>query len=259
MMNVAAFFAHPDDETMLAGGLLALLAFSGAHLHYLCATRGEGGEAGEPPLCERSELGDFREKEMACAVDALGGGILEFLDYQDPLVGQDNQLYAYSADQVGLKDKVKDYILRHRIEAVITHGAGGEYGHPAHIISHQAARSGVEELNSRGSRGKSIHLYSVQAAFPDHPKPRLANKMEPAHIVIDVKDVLERKIQAALCHRSQHALFVRRASKDAGRKLTVPEVITSVESLHRVLPAGDDAASDPLFSLLHEWSSFPEI
>ena len=41
-MNVLAFFAHPDDETMLCGGTLAILARHGAAVHYLCATRGEG-------------------------------------------------------------------------------------------------------------------------------------------------------------------------------------------------------------------------
>jgi len=51
-VNVLAFFAHPDDETMLAGGILALLSRGGAQVHYLCATRGEGGEVGEPPVCE---------------------------------------------------------------------------------------------------------------------------------------------------------------------------------------------------------------
>ena len=47
-MKALAFFAHPDDETMLAGGTLALLAHSGVGVHYLIATSGEGGEAGEP-------------------------------------------------------------------------------------------------------------------------------------------------------------------------------------------------------------------
>jgi LmbE family N-acetylglucosaminyl deacetylase len=38
-MNILAFFAHPDDETILAGGTLALLGMAGAQVHYLCATR----------------------------------------------------------------------------------------------------------------------------------------------------------------------------------------------------------------------------
>ena len=72
-MKILAFFAHPDDETMLAGGTLALLAHSGSQVHYLSATRGEGGEVGEPPRCKVEELGQVRAEELACAVHALGG------------------------------------------------------------------------------------------------------------------------------------------------------------------------------------------
>ena len=97
-MNVLAFFAHPDDETMLAGGTLALLARQGVQVHYLSATRGEGGEAGEPPLCSLEDLGQVREEELACAVAALGGSSLDFLGYTDPRVGPDDELYAYSDD-----------------------------------------------------------------------------------------------------------------------------------------------------------------
>ena len=64
-MNILAFFAHPDDETMLTGGTLALLAKRGANIHYVCATRGEGGEIGEPPVTTIQELGETREKEQA--------------------------------------------------------------------------------------------------------------------------------------------------------------------------------------------------
>ena len=66
---------------MFCGGTLALLAKQGAAVNYLCATRGEGGELGEPPVCARDELGHARQGEMACAVKALGGRQLVFLDY----------------------------------------------------------------------------------------------------------------------------------------------------------------------------------
>lgn len=252
-MKVTAFFAHPDDETMLVGGVLALLAMNGAKIHYLCATRGEGGEAGDPPICERDQLGDVREKEMTCAVHALGGGTLEFLDYKDPLVGEGDELFAYTDDLSGLSERAAEFINRYSPEAVITHGSGGEYGHPAHIITHQAARNVVQRLNAVRQDKDPIRLYTVQAAFQGHPKPRLANEGEPAHLVLDVQSVLERKIQAALCHRSQHALFVRRASRDAGRIVTVPEVITALESLHRALPDQAELQEDSLFNLLKPW------
>jgi hypothetical protein len=62
--------------------------------------------------------------------------------------------------------------------------------------------------------------------------------------------VKEQKIQAALCHRTQHALFVRRSSQEAGRKLNVPEVITTLESLRRVIPPVDGELQDPLAQML---------
>ena len=76
-MNLVCFFAHPDDETILTGGVLALLAANGVNVHYVCATRGEGGELGAPPV-DREQLGDARERELVCAVGKLGGKSLTF-------------------------------------------------------------------------------------------------------------------------------------------------------------------------------------
>src|SRR5512133_1188251 len=97
-LNVLAFFAHPDDETMLCGGTLALLASQGASVHVLIATRGEGGELGQPPVCEREQLGQVREQELRCAVQALGAASLTLMDYIDPTVGPDDTLYPFTTD-----------------------------------------------------------------------------------------------------------------------------------------------------------------
>jgi LmbE family N-acetylglucosaminyl deacetylase len=244
-MNILAFFAHPDDETMLGGGTLALLATLGANVHYLCATRGEGGEAGEPPVCSREELGHVREQELVCAVQALGGRSLSFLGHVDPTVGEDDKLYAFDADLTFLAGQMAATLDQFDIQAVLTHGSNGEYGHPAHILVHQAAMAGV------ASMGKTAPLlYGVQAAFTEHPRPRLMNKDDPAHLVIDCEPVRQQKTSAALCHKTQNALFVRRSSQEAGRQLSVPEVITTLESLHRLLPAADSVPNDALAQLL---------
>jgi LmbE family N-acetylglucosaminyl deacetylase len=39
-MQIMLFVAHPDDETIFAGGLTALMADGGAMVHVLVATRG---------------------------------------------------------------------------------------------------------------------------------------------------------------------------------------------------------------------------
>jgi hypothetical protein len=74
-------------------------------------------------------------------------------------------------------------------------------------------------------------------------------------LVIDVSPMLMQKTNAAMCHQTQHALFVRRRSEEEGRKLSVPEVIQPVESLHRVSPAfqGPGEIHDTLADLL--WTS----
>jgi hypothetical protein len=64
--------------------------------------------------------------------------------------------------------------------------------------------------------------------------------------VIDVSPVMLVKERAALCHRTQHALFVRRASMKANRQLSVPEVLLHQESLHRVFPHIHEDVADPI-------------
>lgn len=246
-MNIIAFFAHPDDETMLSGGILALLAKEGAQVHYVCATRGEGGELGEPPLCTRQDLGLVRERELVCAVQALNGRSLTFLGHHDPLVGKNDELHAFSNDLTFVAGQLVSSIKQFSANIILTHGSNGEYGHPAHQFCYQAALAAAAALKSEG---QDIQLYTVAASFPQHPWPRLANQDDPADLVIDIQAVIDEKVKAAMCHQTQHALFVRRASNDAGYQLTVPEVIMKIESLHRVFTALDVQQFDSFEKLL---------
>jgi LmbE family N-acetylglucosaminyl deacetylase len=252
-MNVIAFFAHPDDETILAGGTLALLADAGVHVHFLCATRGEGGEVGEPPLCTREELGQVREQELVCAVQALRGRSLTFLGHVDPLVGEDGEVRAYSDNLSFVAGQLTSSIDQFEADIILTHGSNGEYGHPAHIFTYQAALTAV---SARHAQSRAPLLYTVAAAFSSHPYPRLANQDDPADLVLDITPAKKRKVAAALCHRTQHALFVRRASEEVGHPLTVPEIIMEVESLHRVTPSANGRKDDPLIDVLSPYLNF---
>jgi len=244
-MNVIAFFAHPDDETMLCGGTLALLAQNNVKIHLICATHGEGGENGEPPLCHPDELGNFREQELRCAARELNCHQTHILNYIDPKVSPDGTLHPYTEELEELSLTLMTYIQKIKPIALISHGSNGEYGHPAHRLSHQAA------LISAQKSQIPILFYTVQAIFPQHPKPRLANKNDQAHIIIDVSSVLEQKTNAAYCHKTQHALFIRNASREANRKLTIPDVITTIESLHRVFPVFNEKLDDPIAAIFN--------
>src|SRR5947207_11818649 len=82
--RVLAVSAHPDDDTLFAGGTLAKYASEGHRVYTLCTTRGEGGEVGDPPVGPKEQLGVLREAEARCAARALGEADIFFLDFVDP-------------------------------------------------------------------------------------------------------------------------------------------------------------------------------
>ncbi len=254
-LDIVAFFAHPDDETMLCGGTLALLAEKGARVHIVIATRGEGGEVGEPPLATREELGLVRDRELRCAAQELNATSLTILDYVDPTIGPENTMFPFTEDEETLTGQLVDILKLHKAGALVTHGVNGEYGHPAHKLVYRAAKAAMQRLGN-----ETPLWYTVQGAFASHPMPFLTNTDAPAHMIIDVRLALPQKTQAALCHRTQHALFVRRSSEEAGRPMTVEEVIQPVESLHRVLPEfdGKGEVHDALADLLWAHGSLPQ-
>jgi LmbE family N-acetylglucosaminyl deacetylase len=225
-MKILACFAHPDDETILGGGLLALLASDINEVHYMCCTRGEGGECGTPPLCNQNALGDFRENELKCAVENLGGKSLNILDFIDPMVGPENTLFSFTEDIEKISTQIKDFIQREKIDVIITHGSNGEYGHPGHKTVYQAANLVINNYFP------NLYWYTVQAFYPNSTKAHLLNKNDVASWIIDVSSVLNQKIKAALCHKSQHSLFTRRKSTELGREVSVEEVISFQESYY---------------------------
>ena len=242
---ILAAFAHPDDETILAGGTLAMLVDRGAKLHLLLATRGEGGELGEPPLTNRTGLGPTREQELRCAAKYMGIDSVLFLDYIDPVVGEDQNLHPFEADLETLADEIGTALQATQARVLISHGSNGEYGHPAHTFMHRACLLGLQT-----TLGAKAALYTIAANFPDHPRPRLANQDDPAHFVLNIKPWLPAKLKAAECHQTQRALFVRRASQEAGRPRSIEEVLMTVESLHRAWPPWATGVGDPLSQFL---------
>jgi len=235
MPSLLCLVAHPDDETILCGGTLALLSARRVAVHVVCLTRGEGGELGEPPLTDRAHLGEVREQELVRAVQALGGKSLTFLGYVDPPIGPGETLAAPAHDPVMLAGQIVNCVEQFGPDVVLTHGTNGEYGHPAHLLLNRMTRAALAALSEEKARHAPA-FYTFGATYPDHPYPRLANTDDPADLIVDVSAALDRKEAAALCHRTQTALFVRRRSQQAGRPLTVRDVLLTREAFRRHWP-----------------------
>lgn len=220
--------AHPDDETVLAGATLHLFAKLGHQVHVVCATRGEGGELGEPPIvASRDELGSAREAELRCACEKMGITQLHILDYIDPTVGADNEMYPFTDDNDGLRAKINAILEDTQADIVLTHGSDGEYGHPAHLLLHQIVKEIIE--NESAERV----LYTTAAMVPG-AKDHLLNQSDRAHLLLDIGDLKEAKLAAAMCHQSQHALFKR-----ALKVKSIREAMRQ-EGFHRHYPIIED-------------------
>src|ERR1700680_3926975 len=82
--KLMAVLAHPDDESLGTGGILAKYAAEGIETSLVTATRGERGWFGdeqENPGLET--LGQIGEAELRGAADALGIHSINFLNYID--------------------------------------------------------------------------------------------------------------------------------------------------------------------------------
>ncbi len=232
-MILLAIGAHPDDETAFAGGFLAKNAAEGHTVYILLTTRGEGGEMGDPPLCERPELGAVREAEARDAARPLGASDVFFLPYQDPECEPDGDLYPIDASLDEFGGAIASVIRDLQPDIVLTHGSGGEYGHPQHRYTHQAVFHALEMVQP----WRPAELLTWCAAYPDPERERFINQDDPADIVLDVTPWLPQKVAAYSAYRTQHALFFRKSPDK-----TMEELPLRTESFRR-WPTGPEVAN----------------
>jgi LmbE family N-acetylglucosaminyl deacetylase len=125
-LKLMCVLAHPDDESLGTGGVLAKYAAEGIETYLVTATRGErgwSGDAKDNPGLEA--LGRMREAELRCAAQSLGVREVSLLDYVDGDLDQ-----APPSESIA---KIVRVLRRVRPQVVVTFGPDGVYGHPDHI------------------------------------------------------------------------------------------------------------------------------
>ncbi|MFE9609811.1 PIG-L deacetylase family protein [Streptomyces sp. NPDC006012] len=204
--NLLAVFAHPDDESLSAGGVLARHAAAGARTAVVTATWAEGTQ---------------RATELAEALRILRAGGPRLLGYADARVPHS------APDRPRLCDAPLDeavgrlvaHIREFRPDVLVTHdGYGGLTGHPDHLHTHRvtvlaAQAAGLEPLYpDAGAPWQpralylATHPHSAVPALKDVIGARKAAYSVPDEQVtatVDVRPWLEQKIAAVLAHRSE--------------------------------------------------------
>ena len=155
-LRLMLILAHPDDESLGNGGIIAKYAAEGVKTYLVTATRGESGWFGpedENPGPEA--LGRIREGELRDAAEILGLQEVNFLDYRD------GELADADSDEV--VGKIVTHIRRIRPQVVVTFDQNGLYGHPDHIAICQlttAAVAAAADPDYPGADGQPPHHVS---------------------------------------------------------------------------------------------------
>jgi LmbE family N-acetylglucosaminyl deacetylase len=138
--------AHPDDETIGTGGVMAKAAQAGHRVVLVTSTRGELGEIVVPEMDtpdNHRRLGEIRAAELEAAMGDLGVTEWENLGYRDSdMMGRRGNLDARSFWQVDIDDAARRlvWLIRtYRPHVLTTYNDFGGYGHPDHIRTHDVA------------------------------------------------------------------------------------------------------------------------
>lgn len=227
--------AHPDDESLGNGGVLAKYASEGIETYLLTATRGERGWFGAPEEYPGpAGLGRIREAELCAAAEVLGIREVAFLDYLDGELDE-----APASEAIA---RIAGHLRRVQPQVVLTFGPDGSYGHPDHIAisqlttaatvlaadprffdDRQLAPHAVSKLYYMADTHTALDLY--QAIFGDlvmrvdGVERRASGWPEWAiTTVIDTRAHIETARRAVRCHRSQltaYAAFENATSEQA--------------------------------------------
>ena len=150
--SLLAIFAHPDDESLACGGLMARCAERGARVALLCFTRGEHG-----PGPDRERLADARTVELYASARVLGIQDVVLLEHEDGMLPW--------IDPATLERDIRDAIERFAPDVVVTFDADGLYWHPDHLTLHERVTAVVAGL---GPAAPALRYVSVPEGVMRH-------------------------------------------------------------------------------------------
>jgi LmbE family N-acetylglucosaminyl deacetylase len=219
-LKLMCVLAHPDDESLGTGGILARYAAEGIETHLVTATDGEHGWFGAADdYPGAATLGQRRRDEVCAAAEVLGLEEAAFLGYEDGKLDQ-----ADADEAIG---KIVAHLRRVRPDVVVTFDPNGSYGHPDHIAICQfttaatvaAADASYETADNQPPHrapklyylaGTEEILAAYQEAFGElviqvDGEARRTVSWEPWAITtrVDTTAYWERVWRAIACHRSQ--------------------------------------------------------
>jgi N-acetyl-1-D-myo-inositol-2-amino-2-deoxy-alpha-D-glucopyranoside deacetylase len=147
-LTLLAVHAHPDDEALGTGGILARASAEGIRTDLFTSTGGEVGEINPETRADPDTLAEIRERELRAACEILNVSHLELLGYRDSgMAGTaDNEhpeCFA-RADLDRATARLVSLVRAYRPNVIVTYNENGFYGHPDHVNAHRIAAAAYE-------------------------------------------------------------------------------------------------------------------
>ena len=224
MATLVSFQAHPDDESINSGGMLAKAAAAGHRTVLVFGTRGEHGEVADGFLDDGEPLAQRRVKETERSAEILGVQRVEWLGYSDSgMMGTPENDAAEAFWQADVDEAAERLaaILRDEDADILTiYDSDGGYGHPDHIQVHRVGLRAAELAGTprvfEGTMNRD-HLRRVISAARDTgdiPPEDVPDVTEmdtfgrPESVItttVDVREYLTQKRASMAAHASQIA------------------------------------------------------
>ncbi|WP_289136132.1 PIG-L deacetylase family protein [uncultured Brevibacillus sp.] len=190
-------YAHPDDETFASGITISKYSQDKNTLsHLLCATRGQAGKAGDPPICSVEELPQQRESELRMAASILGLASVELLDYEDKHLGE--------VPSTELVHHIHTAIEKFQPEVVVTFAPHGISGHPDHRAISAATTQAIHSLPKNTSVRKLYYATRASNSTFGAIQPPYSDPIESITTEIAGPQYRPQVAEALRAHRTQH-------------------------------------------------------
>lgn len=202
MASALFIYAHPDDETFGAAGTVCLLRSKGWRVVLACATLGDKGKCGEPPLCAPDDLGATRERELRDAACIIDISEIHLLGYKDKELG--------AAPPEEMRRKLVGIIRAEQPELAFTFDANGFNVHPDHVaISRFTSDAVAAAADGRwypelGAPHIVRQLLWTSPLEPWEEATPDAGGKPGVDVVLDVSAWADKKEAALRAHRTQH-------------------------------------------------------
>lgn len=221
MATFVTFHAHPDDESIAVGGVMAKAADEGHRVVLVVATRGEHGEVQEGFLDEGEALWQRRERETHASAAILGAARVEFLGYVDSgMMGTpENDLPEsfWQADVEEAAARLAAILTEEGADVLTIYDENGQYGHPDHIQVYRVGLRAAELAGTPRVYMNTINRDHIKRAFaalaatgaevPGDLDPQdfegLGVAEERITTTVDVRPWLDRKRASMAAHASQ--------------------------------------------------------